>query len=106
MAFYPFTEKPHLLVLTCTHVLGGDDVKLVCHHFNDGSWEFLCGGQHTEDDAIVLSVGELCEFDPTLHLLCDLPVGACAQRKSKAHAWERGRIAGEDFYPAANGRME
>ena len=105
MAHFPFTERPDMLVLTCTHVLEGSDVKLVCHHFEDNTWEFMCGGIHTEDDAIVLSVGELCEADPSLHLLCDLPVGAAASRESKAHAWQRGRIDGEDFYPAADSRM-
>ncbi len=105
MAHYPFTDRPHLLVLTCTHVLAGSDITLVCHHFSDASWEFVCGGQHTEEDAIVMSVGELCDSDPTLHLLCDLPVGACAMRESRAHAWKRGRIEGEDFYSAAESRM-
>lgn len=65
MAHYPFTDRPHLLVLTCTHVLTGSDITLVCHHFSDASWEFVCGGQHTEEDAIVMSVGELCDSDPT-----------------------------------------
>lgn len=105
MSHFPFTDRPDLLVLTCTHVLCGGDVTLVCHHFNDNAWEFVCGGTHTEEDAVVLSVGELCTDDPTLHLVCDLPVGACAQRESRRHAWRFGRIAGEDFYPAAEQRM-
>ncbi len=105
MQHFPFSERQHLLVLTCTHVLDGADITLCCHHFSDNAWEFVCGGNHTEEEAIVLSIGELCEMDPTLHLLSDLPVGACAVRKSRAHAWQRGRIAGEDFYPAAESRM-
>lgn len=105
MAHFPFSKRPDLLVLTCTHVLSGGDVTLVCHHFDDNSWEFLCGCEHTEEEAVVLTVGELCEMDSTLHLLSDLPVGGCAQRKNRAHAWQRGRIAGEDFYPAAENRM-
>ena len=105
MAHFPFSSRPDLLVLTCTHVLSGGDIKLVCHHFEDNSWEFLCGCEHTAEDAIVLTVGELCETDPSLHLLSDLPVGSCAQRQSRSHAWTRGRIAGENFYPAAETRM-
>ncbi len=106
MAHYPFSERPDLLVLTCTHVLEGGDVTVVCHHFNDNTWEFICGGTHTEEDAIVLSVGELCEMDPTLNLVCDLPVGGAATRQSRSHAWEFGRIEGEEFYPAASSRMQ
>lgn len=106
MAHYPFSERKDLLVMTCTHVLEGADITLICHHFEDNSWEFLCGCEnHTAEHATVLTVGELCENDPTLNLACDLPVGACAQRKSRAHAWQFGRIAGEDFYPAAETRM-
>lgn len=105
MAHFPFSERPDLLVLTCTHVLSGADVTLCCHHFSDNSWEFVCGCQHTEENAIVLSIAELCELDPTLNLLSDLPVGACAARKSRAYAWQKGRIAGEDFYPAAASRL-
>ena len=106
MAHYPFSDRPDLLVLTCLHVLDGADITTVCHHFNDNAWEFICEGAHTDEDAVVMTVGELCELDPTLHLLSDLPVGGCAVRKSRAHAWERGRIDGEDFYPAAASRMK
>lgn len=105
MAHYPFTDRPDLLVLTCTHVLEGADITMVCHHFDDNTWEFICDGQHTEEEAIVLSIGELCETDPSLHLVCDLPVGAAATRKSRAHAWQFGRIGGEKYYPAADSRM-
>ena len=106
MKHYPFTDRPDLLVLTCTHVLEGADITLVCHHFNDNTWEFVCDGSHSEDEAIVLSIGELCGMDPSLHLVCDRPVGAAASRKSRAHAWQFGRISGEDFYPAADSRMQ
>ncbi|MBQ3939807.1 MAG: hypothetical protein II723_01730 [Oscillospiraceae bacterium] len=106
MAHFPFSERPGLLVLTCIHALeGSHDITTVCHHFSDNSWEFVCGCDHTEEDAVVLSVSELCDLDPTLHLVCDLPVGGCAVRKSRAHAWQFGQIAGEDFYPAAQSRM-
>ncbi len=106
MAHYPFTNRPDLLVLTCMHALEGTaDITMVCHHFNDNSWEFVCDGSHKDEDAILISIGELCDIDPTLHLLSDLPVGGCATRKSRIHAWEFGRIEGEDFYPAAASRM-
>ena len=105
MAHFPFSERADLLVLTCLHVLEGADITMVCHHFSDNSWEFICDGTHTDDDAVVASIGDLCELDPSLHLLSDLPVGACAVRKSRGHAWQRGRIDGEDFYPAASSRM-
>ena len=102
MADYPFSERSGLLVLTCTHILGGCDCTLVCHHFDDNTWEFTCGEQHTEEDAVVMSVGELCDMDPSLHLVCDLPVGGAASRPSRAHAWKFGRISGEDYYPASH----
>ncbi|MBR6761374.1 MAG: hypothetical protein IKM30_05000 [Oscillospiraceae bacterium] len=107
MAHFPFSERPDLLVFTCTHVLEeGRPVTLVCHHFSDNAWEFLCDCAHTDEEALVISIGELCKMDPALHLLSDLPVGACAVRESPAHAWQYGRIDGEDFYPAAESRMK
>lgn len=106
MAHYPFSERPDLLVFTCSHVLDGvAPVTMVCHHFSDNAWEFLCDGTHTDEDAVVVSIAELCAADPSLNLLCDLPVGGCAFRQSPAHAWQYGRIDGEDFYPAAQTRM-
>lgn len=106
MAHYPFHARPDMLVFTCIHVLEeGAPVTTVCHHFDDNAWEFLCDCPHTDEDALVISIGELCQHDPTLALLCDLPVGGAAVRKSKAHAWEYGRIEGEKFYPAAESRM-
>lgn len=106
MAHYPFSDRPDMLVFTCIHVLEeGKPVTLVCHHFDDNAWEFLCDGHHTDEDALVISIGELCEQDPSLALLCDLPVGGCAVRESPAHAWRLGRIDGENFYPAAESRM-
>lgn len=107
MAYYPFSKRPDTLVLTCLHVLDGADITTVYHHFNDNAWEFICGCEnHTDEDAVVITVGELCEMDPSLHLLSDLPVGACALRPSRQHAWQRGKIEGEDFYPAAESRMQ
>lgn len=106
MAHYPFSDRPDLLVLTCTHILDGEsDITTVCHHFDDNTWEFVCGCQHAGHEAVAITVGELCDLDPSLHLVCDLPVGGCAVRKSRAHAWEFGRIGGEDFYPAAASRL-
>lgn len=106
MPHYPFDKRADMLVFTCAHVLDGEaDITMVCHHFDDNVWEFLCPGEHTDDDAVVTTVGELLALDPSLKLLSDLPVGACATRKSRAYAWEYGRIGGEDFYPAAEKRM-
>ena len=70
MAHYPFSERADLLVLTCTHVLEGGDVTVVCHHFNDNTWEFTCGSPHTEEDAIVLRSARRRRRDPSEPCSC------------------------------------
>ena len=107
MAYYPFSERKDTLVFTCTHILDGlSPVRLVTHHFDDGSWQFLCGEEgHGPADAVIITLGELLELDPELEKLSDLPVGCCAMRKDADAAWEYGKLADEKWYPSSATRM-
>lgn len=99
MAYFPFYERPDLLVFTCTHVLDGEaPVSFVAHHFDDGSWEFLCGAVHKSEDAVITGVMELVHLDKSLAKLCDLPVGCCAQRTEDG-GWCYSVLPGERIYP-------
>lgn len=107
MAYFPLSERPGMLVFTCTHILDGEaDVRLVTHHFDDGSWEFLCGeASHTDANAVIITIGELLAIDDTLCKVSDLPVGCCARRDSKDDKWVFGRLDGEKWYPVSAERM-
>lgn len=100
MKYYPFSEKKDLLVFTCTHILEGKKhIKFVTHHFDDCNWQFLCGGMHKDEDAVIISIQEICELDKSVEELCDLPIGYCASRKNISAKWIISRLPDENAYP-------
>ena len=107
MAYFPFSERRDTFAFTCTHILDGEgEIRLVTHHFDDGSYEFLCGEEgHEAAHAVIITIGELLDLDPSIGLVSDLPVGCCAVRKDKRSPWEFSKLADEQWYPASQGRM-
>lgn len=107
MAYFPFSERRDTFAFTCTHILDGEgEIRLVTHHFDDGSYEFLCGEEgHEAAHAVIITIGELLDLDPSIGLVSDLPVGCCAVRKDKSSPWEFSKLADEQRYPASQGRM-
>ena len=107
MAYFPFSERRDTFAFTCTHILDGEgEIRLVTHHFDDGSYEFLCGEEgHEAAHAVIITIGELLDLDPSIGLVSDLPVGCCAVRKDKSSPWEFSKLADEQCYPASQGRM-
>lgn len=100
MAYYPFSQKPGLLVFTCSHILEDNKpITFVTHHFDDNNWQFLCNCKHQDIDAVIISIGEICEIDPGVEELCDMPVGCFAQRKNKNAKWKIGKLPDENSYP-------
>ena len=106
MAYFPFSERRDTFAFTCTHILDGEgEIRLVTHHFDDGSYEFLCGEEgHEAAHAVIITIGELLDLDPSIGLVSDLPVGCCAVRKDKSSPWEFSKLADEQWYPASQGR--
>ena len=107
MAYFPFSERRDTFAFTCTHILDGEgEIRLVTHHFDDGSYEFLCGEEgHEAAHAVIITIGELLDLDPSIGLVSDLPVGCCAVRKDKSSPWKFSKLADEQWYPASQGRM-
>ena len=66
MAYFPFSERRDTFAFTCTHILDGEgEIRLVTHHFDDGSYEFLCGEEgHEAAHAVIITIGELLDLDP------------------------------------------
>ncbi|MBE6841906.1 MAG: hypothetical protein E7510_03630 [Ruminococcus sp.] len=103
MSYYPFSERSGMLVFTCTHVLEDNKpITFVTHHFDDNNWQFSCSSTHTDADAVIITIGELCELDPSLEELCDMPVGHFAKRKNKNAKWIIARLPDEKAYVKAN----
>ncbi|MCQ2465480.1 MAG: hypothetical protein MJ095_07855 [Oscillospiraceae bacterium] len=100
MAYFPFSERKGMLCFTCTHVLEDKKpITFVTHHFDDNNWQFLCSSEHSDAEAVIISIGELLEIDPSIEKLCDLPVGGFANRKNINAKWMTGHLPDEQSYP-------
>lgn len=83
----------HMLVFCCEHVFRHErSVLYVCRE--DGDWQFLCGqGDHAKTrDPMVVGVGHLIEWDPSLRALSDLPANFEAERGYQGDGWIRTPI--------------
>ena len=57
---YQFEQPENTACFSCRHVIKGSAPILhVTHDADDGGWQFLCGGDHTEDDAMIVGMGDL-----------------------------------------------
>ena len=90
MAEYLFTDPSNTACISCTHVtIEGHDILFVSHDADDGMWQFLCGSnEHTEDDGVIVGLGEIVNLDPGLNEIADMPLGICGERKSKGDEWK------------------
>lgn len=85
---YPFEEDPRTATITCCHVLDGErPILFASHDEDDGMWQFLCGDEHTEDDARVIGLGEAFAIDESIGALASLPCGYCAEREAPDARW-------------------
>ncbi|MGB5410244.1 MAG: hypothetical protein WBN09_01855 [Woeseiaceae bacterium] len=58
------------------------------HDGDDHSWQFLSGGPVTEDDAMVVSMRQVVDLDPTLLEVGHIPPGYQATRQSVGVEWQ------------------
>lgn len=87
---WPFRDSEDTVVITLARILSGESpLRLVCHDDDDGCWQFLDGEHILEEDAAVISLAEMVQFDPTLRELADLPEGAYAWRPDPDQPWQR-----------------
>ena len=87
---WPFTDPAETEVITLDRILDGSSaVLLVTHDEEDRAWQFLDGEHVFEEDAEVVLLGEIVQFDPTLALLSDLPPGWFAWRSTPTSPWKR-----------------
>ena len=48
---FPFNDDPRTACIVCNHVLNKEEPITYISHDEDGMWQFLCGKEHTTDDA-------------------------------------------------------
>ena len=62
---FPFSDAPNTACFTCCHVLEENKPILYVSHDEDGYWQFLCGGNHKEEDVRVVSLASILRIDET-----------------------------------------
>lgn len=84
---FPFAESPNTACFTCCHVLNENKPILYVSHDDDGYWQFLCGENHKEEDARIVSLATILEIDETMRDLAELNYGAYAEAKDETSDW-------------------
>ena len=85
---FPFYDPPNVATITCCHVMDGDrPILYVSHDADDGTWQFLCGEPHSNEEALVVALEEVFELDPSVGELKDMPLGCYATRENKESTW-------------------
>jgi hypothetical protein len=89
---WPFADPPNMATITVRQILkDGEPILYVTHDADDGGWQFLTGGDVSESDAMVVSLEEMLEHDPTLAELANLEPGWTAARGDVGMPWHRSR---------------
>ena len=87
---WPFADPEETEVITLDRILRGESpLLLVTHDEDDGGWQFLDGEHVFEKDAVVVCLGEMAQFDPTLLELADLAAGSYGWRSGTDRPWSR-----------------
>lgn len=84
---FPFEDSPNTACITCCHVLNGNKPILYVSHDEDGCWQFLCGGQHMENDARIVSLADILDIDAAMIDLAQLDYGEYAEAEDETSDW-------------------
>lgn len=84
---WPFADDPSLAVISLKRILKQGHPILYVIHDHEGGWQFLDGGDVTQEDAAVVGLGTMIAHDPTLVETAALPRGFSAFRQSPDAPW-------------------
>ena len=75
-------------VITTRFVIYDNSEIIRIIHEENGDWQFLGREENLkESDAVILSLGEMMEFDNSLSIVESLPIGKQALRTNKMSPW-------------------
>jgi hypothetical protein len=87
---WPFDEPTNVAVFSIRQIVFGKQPILhVTHDSDDGSWQFLGTETPSESDLVIVGLEEICNLDPSIKDLADLPTGWEAWRSDKTAAWKK-----------------
>ena len=84
---FPFSDAPNTACFTCRHVLEEKKPIRYVSHDEDGYWQFLCGGRHTQADAKIVSLAEILKIDSSMAALAELDYGEFAEAADAESDW-------------------
>jgi hypothetical protein len=85
---WPFADPKNVACFTTSDVMDGIlPILSVWHDEDDGAWQFLASTGGDINKAMVVSLSNICEVDPTVFELADLPFGWHAERKNMNDPW-------------------
>ena len=85
--YFPFNEEPDTSVITCKHVITQNKPIVFVAHEQDGWWHFLCDGEHSISDAVLINLEQLYHYDKTIGKVARLAPGHRAYRESINSPW-------------------
>ena len=88
---FEFALARKATVIICTRVKAGEAIVHVAHD-SDGDWQFLCGGEHSDegpDGAVVACLECVVAEDLTLNDVADMCSNWSADRDGSGAAWKR-----------------
>ena len=88
---FPFPDAPDTACFTCCHVLEAHKPILYVSHDEDGFWQFLCGGNHTEEEARIVSLAAILKLDASMADLAELDYGEFAEAEDENSDWTVSR---------------
>ena len=85
---FPFDESPNTATFVCVHVMEKQRPILYATYDEDGYRQFLCGAEHTAEEARLVSLESVWEQDKTVGELVQMECGQRAHRKDEHSRWE------------------
>lgn len=89
MSDWKFETPAEGMAVTTKQVMAGATVVYVSHDSDDGAWQFHTADPLTEEDALLVTLGDVLEVHPSMVELADLPAGWVAERSAAGAPWTR-----------------
>ena len=82
-----FVASLEMMVFTCEHIFyEGRPITYVFHDEND-YWLYLCDKDHLDEEALIVKLKQLYNFDMSIAQLAELPQGKQAKRETPRDPW-------------------
>jgi hypothetical protein len=94
---WPFADPENVAVVTLARIIrGGAPILRVTHDLQDGTWQFLDGGDVSGDEPLLVALEEITRLDPSVFELADLPLDWVAERDHPGDPWRRAPAVTEE----------